>query len=396
MEGITKKLTNFGFTQDEARFYLFLSIMGPSPIRALVRRFDINRIKVYRTLKRLEERGLVERVMSRPVQYNAKSIEDSLQTELDAHQREHADLEKSRNEILEDWDKLALTIEDQPVEPRFRIHQGRQQIYNQIEQMCDKGVHDITIVTTERDLHRLALYGFDEKLRSLAKNNIQIRILTQVESVGFEEIADYFNFSAIRHVSLPSAVRFLVVDELESLMTVNMDDSMSMTTQRDTGLWTNSASFISVMTIFYDALWTLASETRSVIETMKVQERVTGTVQKVEEILTKAGWDVEIPGTLIGDSGTSHSFNAVASYSLNQNHKIAVDVLHEETFINQIAGVGLKKIDLQETIMIVSSYEIDDRAKALVRLYGLQLIGEPMSENLEKNILDLIKEMSDK
>lgn len=269
METISQRIMDFGFTQDEANYYVFLSLMGPTPIRTLVRRFDSNRVKVYRTLKKLEERGFVERTIGRPVRYVAAPLEDSLQKSIENIQTRLTGLEEARKEILDQWSKLSEGLEPELEEPRFRIHQGRQQIYEQLLQMCGKAEREISLVTTEKDLHRLALFGLDDALRSRVGDGVKINIMTQVESIEFEEIGKYYQFTASRHVPLTAPARFVVIDDSEALVTVSMEDSMSMTTQNDTGLWTNSVSFISIMKVFYNALWSLASETPSVIKAMK-------------------------------------------------------------------------------------------------------------------------------
>jgi hypothetical protein len=211
--------------------------------------------------------------------------------------------------------------------------------------------------------------------------------MTQVESADFEEIGEYYVSTDTRHVPLPSPIRFIVIDDSEALVTVSMDDSMTMTTKNDTGLWTNAASFISVMNVFFDTLWTLASDVQSIIEAMKAQRSVRDILEKIEDALTKNGWDVETPGTMIGDSGTEHAFNLVASNLSHPTNKVAFDVLHEEKSMAQIVGFGAKKIDLKnEKIWVVSPDGIGEREKSMARLYGLQLIGLSELENLHQRI----------
>jgi sugar-specific transcriptional regulator TrmB len=388
MERITERLMVFGFTTDEARFYLFLSVMGPSPISSLVRRFDINRVKVYRILERLEERGLIEKIMGRPVRYAAKPIETSLQNELDNLKLRFSELEKAREEIISDWSKLALSEEGLSDEPRFRIHQGRQQIYEQLLHISDRAKEELLIVTTERDLHRLALYGIDEKLEVHVKNGIDIKIITQIESTGFDEIEGYYGFAAIRHVVLPSPVRIILIDNSESLVTVSMDDSMNMSTLNDTGLWTNSVSFISVMGVFFEALWTLASDIQSIMETIESQQIVRKLVEDIETPLLELGWMVEIPGSLIGYSGTEHTFNLVGTKADYHSTQVAFDVLLGEMFMTQITRIGAKKIDLREVhVVAVSPTAIGEREKNLAQLYGIHLIIPEQFESLMKNII---------
>jgi sugar-specific transcriptional regulator TrmB len=252
LERLSERLIDFGFTKEEAEVYVFLSSMGPTPARIVARRFDINRMRAYRTLKALEEKGLVERVIGRPVRFVATPLEESLRRHIEDIKVRLADLETREREIVEDWEKMSEGAAEQLEEPRFRFYQGRQPIYDLLIQMCERSEEEICIVTTRGDLHRLALMGFDERLRALNKGGRRVRILTQVEGPEFEEV-DYF----------------IDFDDRETLTTTSMDDTMSMTTQDDTGLWTNAQSYTSAMKVFFDALWRLASDAHEIIEALR-------------------------------------------------------------------------------------------------------------------------------
>ena len=53
---LTKRLIDYGFEEDEAEIYIFLSTMGPIPARMVSKRFNINRMKTYRKLKNMEDK----------------------------------------------------------------------------------------------------------------------------------------------------------------------------------------------------------------------------------------------------------------------------------------------------------------------------------------------------
>lgn len=269
LERLSEKLIDFGFTKEEAEVYVFLSSMGPTPARIVARRFDINRMRAYRTLKALEEKGLVERIIGRPVRFVATPLEESLKRYIEGIKGRLSDLETREKEIIDDWVKLSEGAAERLEEPRFRFYQGRQPIYDLLIQMCERSKGEICIVTTRGDLHRLALMGFDERLRGLNQEGRRIRILTQVEGPKFEEVDYFIDFAEVRHVPLPSPVRFVTIDDRETLTTTSMDDSMSMTTHDDTGLWTNAQSYTSAMKIFFDALWRLASDAHEIIEALR-------------------------------------------------------------------------------------------------------------------------------
>jgi len=63
LERLVERLRDFGFTRDEAEIFVFLLRAGPCPASVVARRFEISRMKAYRALKELEEKGLVHRIM---------------------------------------------------------------------------------------------------------------------------------------------------------------------------------------------------------------------------------------------------------------------------------------------------------------------------------------------
>jgi sugar-specific transcriptional regulator TrmB len=154
LDSLSEKLIDFGFTKEEAEVYVFLSSMGPSPARVVSRRFDVNRMRAYRTLKSLEEKGLVEKIIGRPMRFVANPLQESLSRYIDGFRERLTELENREEQIIDDWTRISDATSDQAEESRFRIFEGRQQIYELLVQMCERASGEICIVTTKRDLHR--------------------------------------------------------------------------------------------------------------------------------------------------------------------------------------------------------------------------------------------------
>jgi len=271
-ESLKQSLQKYGFTPNEAEIYIFLSRSGPCPARLVARRFNINRMKAYRTLRSLEEKGLVESIMGRPIRFAATPLGEILERHLKEMKDRVNDLESVERSILDTWNNLSKENMSQVSEPRFRIFQGRQQIYDLLLQLTDRVRDEITILTTPRDLNRLSYMGFDDRLQELTEAGRRVHLLTQVESAWIEDIEYYQRFVDVRHVDLPSAIRVIIVDGRETITTVAMDDTMSMTTKDDTGLWTDSASFVIAMKVFFESLWNMAPPAENIIKSLKLGE----------------------------------------------------------------------------------------------------------------------------
>jgi len=288
IERLVQRLQGFGITRDEAKIYVFLLRTGPCPARIVTKKFEINRMKTYRTLKDLEEKGMVHRIMGRPVRFSAAPVRETLERYVDEIRGKLSDLEEGEREILDGWEMISRGIEPSLEEPRFRIYQGRQQNYDLISQMCGRAVGEISILTTVNDMTRLSLLGMDDKLKTLARGGTNVRILTQVDKDSVVVVENYLDRIDVRNVSLPAPTRLVIVDEDETLTTVALNDSMSITTQEDTGLWTNASSYVKAMKIFFDALWRMAPDAGAVIESIK-----TGSEPQELRIITTRGDFVE-------------------------------------------------------------------------------------------------------
>jgi len=398
---LSEKLIDFGFTKEEAEVYVFLSSMGPSPARVVSRRFDVNRMRAYRTLKSLEDKGLVERIIGRPMRFVANPLKESLSRYIDGFRERLTELETREEEIIEDWTRISDATSEQPEEPRFRIFEGRQQIYELLIQMCERASGEICIVTTKRDLHRLALMGIDERLRTVSKEGTRVRVLTQVEGPDFAEMEYFSDFAEIRHVPLPAPVRFVTIDERETLTTTSMEDTMSLTTHDDAGLWTNAPSYNSAMKIFFDALWRLATKASVIVDALQTgitpQEiRVIRTDQDFQEtflgMIGKSGESVHIMASKINDLPfTIEKIRGSIGEGVNMKilTHLDLDGLKDigEFFENADVKHSLSPFDLQ--LLIV------DEKEALMNIPSLRSLDKAVWSNLDPYVDTLMRVFED-
>jgi len=265
---VIEGLTDFGLTRDEAEAYVFLLRAGARPAGVAARKLKINRMKAYRILKALEEKGLVEMIVGRPARFQSIPLKEALDRQLGEIRAKASRLEKSEKGILDYWEKAYSRVETSK-EPRFRILQGRRQVYDFLLQTFEGAERDVRLITTRNDLERFSFFGLDDELMRLRRENVRVRVLTQVDQYGLELVKRYLDFADIRHFSLPTSMRFIVVDESEVLNTFAMDDSMSLSTREDLGLWTDGSDYVKAMKAFFDTLWSVSQDAREVMEAVR-------------------------------------------------------------------------------------------------------------------------------
>ncbi|HUS77973.1 MAG TPA: helix-turn-helix domain-containing protein, partial [Patescibacteria group bacterium] len=134
VQRLTRKLIDLGLTEEEAEIYVFLTQTGPAPARMVALRFETNRIRAYRSLNALEEKGLVQRIMGRPMKFTATPFTEVLRKSIREMRHRLADLEENEEVTIGDWENLTRGVERSLQEPKFRIYQGRQQVYELLVQ----------------------------------------------------------------------------------------------------------------------------------------------------------------------------------------------------------------------------------------------------------------------
>ena len=153
---------------------------GPSRVSQISNFIQINRVKGYRLLENLKERGLVLSTFSNPTVYSANDLEESLHGLVSSKKFEVDRLEKTKNFITKNYhtSDSALT---QTNNPHFTIISGRYNIYLHIEKMINETSKEIYIITTSKDLGMMYYTTIPEAILKAQKNGITIRIVYEVE-----------------------------------------------------------------------------------------------------------------------------------------------------------------------------------------------------------------------
>jgi len=103
-------LEKLGLTPSQAKIYLAMFNLGNPPAKALYEKVKIARQNIYRILSELEEIGLVERIVAKPMRFRPTPIKNALSILLDQKYNEASQLRKQATEVFassEKWTKAS-------------------------------------------------------------------------------------------------------------------------------------------------------------------------------------------------------------------------------------------------------------------------------------------------
>jgi len=332
-------------------------------------------MRAYRTLKALEAREYVETTIGRPVKFIAIPMEDALKRMVADESKKIEKLGRLAEEIKLEWSKISKSIETPKIEPKFRIIQGRKQVYDHIAQFCERAREGIFIITTQNDLFRLSYANVEDMIGKLSRNNIKTRVLTQIQDLEID-IKDFLDFAEVRHIELPCTMRFVIVDEHEAISTFAMDDTMSMTTKNDIGLWIDAPDYVKAISTSFEALWKNSILAQDVIIELSRDKKLKNEMRLVLQDFEDAGWKAEIPGMMVGKSGVEQVFSLVAKKSGKPDNVIVIDqIKSKDESLKQLVLLSVKAMEIESSVyMLMSSEPFDKAVQRMAELYDLKLV----------------------
>jgi len=267
MEGvdrIAKKLLIYGLGEKEAKIYAWLISAGPSKANEVAKALELNRMDVYRALKKLQTAGLVNAVAGRPARFEPVPVKKALNMLIEEARRKVREMEERRKQIVAEFSKL--TLPEVRYGPRIRVIEGRVNVYRTLEKMYTSAEEEICLITTVNDLYRMTLVDLDDVLRKVSKRGVAVRILTNPSREDEAVVKAYTKFSEVKATVLPTPLRMSTSDSREAVVSILMDDSMVLKTRKDVSLWTDGAGLIGAVRMLFEEGWRASESLEVAVE----------------------------------------------------------------------------------------------------------------------------------
>jgi sugar-specific transcriptional regulator TrmB/predicted transcriptional regulator len=308
---IAKVLNELGLSRREAEIYVFLTKKGVRNAHSVSTSLKIDRVQIYRALKSLQDKGIVEATLETPTRFSAVSFDTLVTSHIMKKKGELAELEAKKEGLVADWRSLGVREEEYPL-PRFKILMERNRIYDEVSRMIEETKNEILELTTGVGIIQEDIFGIlDSIIAYTRKNpNIQAKILTNISKENYEIVEQLLKTASsqklnvqLRHLALASGLspRFMIKDGEETVLYVASGDDLSTPNQSDTGLWISSRLFVSALRESHGEMWRNAVDAKQRIEELKtgkpiVETSVMSDVQearaKLEKILESAEHEI--------------------------------------------------------------------------------------------------------
>ena len=249
-------LEELGMTATQAKIYLSLAKSKCLTAHGIANISKIARPDVYRILPLLEEAGLVERVISSPVEFHAIPIDACISILMQKRIMKTAELHKKTLSLSKEFCRKPEYEEiDEKFE--FLLIPNKTAIYKKAENMITNAKEQICFLGLQKRMNSwLSLYS--PHLETALARNVNIKVIMQrtpkiKPDDSLKKMRKYPNFQLKLNPKEPES-GFSVWDKKEVLITTSaVDTPFPYPT-----LWSRNKAIVALSQNYFDFLWQAA------------------------------------------------------------------------------------------------------------------------------------------
>jgi len=243
LEAICNSLSKFGLSKNEAKIFIYLAKFKEQKAQKISKSLSLHRTETYKILRKLEEKGLVCRILEKPIKFAAVEIDKALENLIYINKQKIAHLEEEKRRIVNKWVTLSAPAQDPEVMDEFiQVLKGRHQIHAKVHEIIESTEDKILMAISDENLLQMFYCG---ALDDLAKKSrkIEVHLMTGsslrdssiVKKIGSGEFV-YMDFA-----DLPS----FIISNSHLLLFLNDEGVNGKNGPR--ALWTNQKDMMKIL-----------------------------------------------------------------------------------------------------------------------------------------------------
>lgn len=260
---IKEALKTFGLTEKESELYIFLGKKGPLKISMITNQLKNNRGQVYRTLKKLEKKGLVKVTLEFPARYSSIPFENVIDSLISSKKKEVYEIETAKENLLTAWKKIGQREVESSLE-HFGIVEGKNKIYAKIFKLIQDANNQLLMSLSVSDLCDAERLCFFEILKKHPlKSDKSFKLLTNTKTQDLtaikilkEKLDPEIDFRTYDpRMGSTRFSRMVIRDNEEIVSFISNNERAPLKQNDEVCLTTNCRSIIEAFSGVFENLW---------------------------------------------------------------------------------------------------------------------------------------------
>ncbi len=255
-EGV-QTLTHLGLTISQAKVYLALLELEKATGKIISKHSKVARQEAYRILAELQEKGLVEKIIDMPTEFESIPIEDCISILIEHKKNEISETQKEATRLIQKLKQRNSKITLKEDETRFSLFSEHAAVRK--EKGTLKAVQrSFDVITSRRDPHSVIFIDM-EGIAEALQRSVKIRIIIdktdekEVLSDIIKQLKKYPNFK-IRYLPNTSKALMSIYDKREAWVCTCSNPVL----EECPILLTNNPCLLSILQEYFETMWLTA------------------------------------------------------------------------------------------------------------------------------------------
>jgi sugar-specific transcriptional regulator TrmB len=264
-----ESLSSLGLTGQQSRVYLAVLSKNGISIGEISKETKIRREDVYRAIPKLEQMGLVEKLLSTPTKIRGLPVQHALSNLIDVEQanvdKRIAELKVSTARFVNNYNKGKRTNGAKGEDSSFILLTQPNGIVVKASNMIAAAERKIDAVYAQKQLTQF-IPVFSDPIKQATKRGVKARLISQgsINDPSYKELLGqimkrYLPSSPNIEVrSAEAAVSHsLVIDHKEALSETSLENEYLT---RNPSLWTNNKGFVALISLNFESVWSISQK----------------------------------------------------------------------------------------------------------------------------------------
>ena len=269
------KLAMLGLSGLQASTYVCLLRSGPSSANQIAKRIHVNRTDVYRVIKVLANRGLVNTIMQNPNQYEASKPTMAVKVLI-------SELEDRAKQAKEQVPEVIMLLDSiKPVQQLVEVRKERNTNFRLLtgkivitawQGLLKKANSEVMRVWSSEGIRTNYSQGFIDDFRECVNRGVRVRGIAEINKNNIFESEEFASVIELRHLdALSDVVRYEIVDRSEIIISA-MD--VKDTEKRLEGLQTNNKVLVAGFVNEFESAWEKAVPAKIRIDEIRRKSKI--------------------------------------------------------------------------------------------------------------------------
>jgi sugar-specific transcriptional regulator TrmB len=244
-----------GLKPNQSKVYLASIQNGSINIKKISEKAKIARPHVYQILTELEELGLIELSLEKPILITPVGIQDAISTLVNNKKNEIKNITKNAQKLLQHYEKYQNNDFNAITKSVFVWISKEKPYLRKRKEEIESAKKSIKIITS---WHRfpLNMYNYAETVKKALEKNVRIKFILEKPPTDYSlpsvmnDLMKYSNFQ-IRQTNEPPHAIVAIFDKKTSIIDTNSEVGLA----KSPALWTDNPCLISVLLDYFEILW---------------------------------------------------------------------------------------------------------------------------------------------